>query len=1173
MTKEFFRLLELLSGFSHISHGQLYVWNMFVLDEVMLLQLSIVYTKTSILAQCFPILLKHCRFSNRHSQLAAMDQSELSDKVLELSKVSTSLSDSQLDDCARMGSCIERFLMEGAESFMKQYSDEPVMICYLADGWSCDLTARHRVWFAGASASKKDMWKGEFIMERAVLRAAPSAGEPGIRMVMAPPRLLSQGKTSWNAFTAACEFLPMGRCMGHENVCITVYCLDGHLFTSCMQKLKPRHQLYYEHLQAEGNPLADLLKAMDWVVGIKCVAHACSNAVKWGLGPFKIGDTNDDAHLLIAGLRNSSFDLQNQADQFLMRHVRFRDGDTPLHLAAQFWLTLAVKNDYMDLFIKVDPFWDGENLHVNGSMAGDPDCFALLSTIVGYSFKWVNWSDTRWVKMAKSARLFMRSLAIGIEGAVAMSMADSRASNDKLASWPRNTPIVRKYLAVAATSAGPLEAVLFQLLKDDRMLRFLPHLKNIVSQEVASIRVIDMFTWNRLAQLVGGGATGQEIRSISVDAALTGVGYLHREAFHMADIPPLCYTQGDIEANVAELAGLVGPAQDPLTQQMRDMLSLGCCQGQLVAALTLLRDASCSIGLVEQAHASGAVLHRDHKQYVERVLRCRIMVHQARALFTPVKTPKRILDQMRTLQRLDKARPENVCGRQYFLKELIDRLLGTRLLPDDEHLGSAREAFRRHAELYDDLDAAQQDEYDVEAQARAAERREEIDQERETIRKSIAQLELDNSAHRRQHGLPAHVDSVKLSQQDLGKLTELFNLPSTQALGIDSLPLDQAPRAPDASFQAEIERIQEVAPPCSAPWWLKMLCWNRDNFEGVCLYPEERRRFVYFLLFAKKSPYEATFLRLTRREVLQPLNPIDADWPTEFRSEFDIGDIEVVLDDQVPFTDMDDIWVVRGIRFNADGAFSNYPAERFERFTLFMPRPAAAPATGRARRQAPRDYRMQILEENPFLDPEDLGLGVGRATGRVARPRTGRGPHDEAGSDDDAAGVDDGEDSDWDELDIGAEVIDVGGEISEMRAGIAALDDEDSYFFVMVRGGAWTLEHKGVAADACAGKARAGLPRTWCNDFKYPMMLSASFKRYDRDGAMELAREYCRRGHFFFRLWLESDALAVEFAYTQAHIDSYVPHPDWIAYLEGVAAGSFGHKRAVKVNGLYPRLG
>ena len=108
---------------------------------------------------------------------------------------------------------------------------------------------------------------------------------------------------------------------------------------------------------------------------------------------------------------------------------------------------------------------------MNGSMAGDPDCFALLSTIVGYSFKWVDWSGTRWVRMAKSARLFMRSLAVGISGVVEANRADSRSTNETLASWARNTAFVRKYMAVAVTCAGPAEAVQFQILKDDRMLR------------------------------------------------------------------------------------------------------------------------------------------------------------------------------------------------------------------------------------------------------------------------------------------------------------------------------------------------------------------------------------------------------------------------------------------------------------------------------------------------------------------------------------------------------------------------------------------------------------------------------------------------------------------------------------------------------------------------------
>ena len=164
-------------------------------------------------------------------------------------------------------------------------------------------------------------------------------------------------------------------------------------------------------------------------------------------------------------------------------------------------------------------------------------------------------------------------------------------------------------------------------------------------------------------------------------------------------------------------------------------------------------------------------------------------------------------------------------------------------------------------------------------------------------------------------------------------------------------------------------------------------------------------------------------------------------------------------------------------------------------------------------------------------------------------------------------------DSDWDELDIAAEVVDVAAELTELRAGVAAAGDEDSYFHVIVRGGAWTLEHKGVPTDACAGKARGGLARTWCRSFKFPAMASMSFKKYSREGALELAREYCRRGTFFFRLWLDVEGAGEEFKYTQANVDSYAPHPDWAVFKASVPVGSVSHRRAVKLDALKPRLG
>ena len=130
----------------------------------------------------------------------------------------------------------------------------------------------------------------------------------------------------------------MAREWGHEDIYMSVYVFDGHLFESCLRKLKGRHSLYYEWKmfgeEAGTNALTSHLKAMDWVIDIKCMSHVCSNAVSWAIRPFSPGETRKEAHCVIAALRRSSHDIQQQVDKLLYQFVAFREGGTDIGDAA-----------------------------------------------------------------------------------------------------------------------------------------------------------------------------------------------------------------------------------------------------------------------------------------------------------------------------------------------------------------------------------------------------------------------------------------------------------------------------------------------------------------------------------------------------------------------------------------------------------------------------------------------------------------------------------------------------------------------------------------------------------------------------------------------------------------------------------------------------------------------
>ena len=116
-----------------------------------------------------------------------MQGSDVVDAALRLSQVSLSLSDADLDECVRLGAAIEAYLFQKAERFARDCAHEPLLVCYMCDGWSCDLSRRHIASAdTGKTIEKTVKWRGEFMLERAILRSAPMPGDPGIRMLMSP---------------------------------------------------------------------------------------------------------------------------------------------------------------------------------------------------------------------------------------------------------------------------------------------------------------------------------------------------------------------------------------------------------------------------------------------------------------------------------------------------------------------------------------------------------------------------------------------------------------------------------------------------------------------------------------------------------------------------------------------------------------------------------------------------------------------------------------------------------------------------------------------------------------------------------------------------------------------------------------------------------------------------
>jgi len=78
-------------------------------------------------------------------------------------------------------------------------------------------------------------------------------------------------------------------------------------------------------------------------------------------------------------------------------------------------------------------------------------------------------------------------------------------------------------------------------------------------------------------------------------------------------------------------------------------------------------------------------------------------------------------------------------------------------------------------------------------------------------------------------------------------------------------------------------------------------------------------------------------------------------------------------------------------------------------------------------------------------------------------------------------------------------------------------------FYVHNPGGHWTEAHLGVIADQAIGLARGGAPTAFCRGWGYPPRRGYSYNLYTVEGANILAREFCRRGQYFYNIFFAAD--------------------------------------------------
>lgn len=217
-------------------------------------------------------------------------------------------SHADLEVCNRLGAVICDRLQANVYDMVRRNLGRPILCAHQSDGWGAKVSSRCSQTCGDHAVVRQGKVRHDVLLERAVVRApvGPGGSSEGA-FLLGPPRGLSRGRTAWNMFRAACDFMPNPRVAGHEGIVVNIILQDGMLFEPVTRYMRGIRAMFYSSMSGvPQGPEHEVHHNSERTIGIKCKSHCCSNAVVWGLKRWSTGQISEGAHITIASLRNSA---------------------------------------------------------------------------------------------------------------------------------------------------------------------------------------------------------------------------------------------------------------------------------------------------------------------------------------------------------------------------------------------------------------------------------------------------------------------------------------------------------------------------------------------------------------------------------------------------------------------------------------------------------------------------------------------------------------------------------------------------------------------------------------------------------------------------------------------------------------------------------------------------
>lgn len=511
----------------------------------------------------------------------------------------------------------------------------------------------------------------------------------------------------------------------------------------------------------------------------------------------------------------------------------------------------------LDIVVEVNPWWAEGQLWVNGTLEGQDDVLEKIAGVMLYMFKWRGFNEARWCTVGPSCRGVLASLAVGLERVVHLTRSDPACTDYHLHGAERmQASGVRKYMAIAGLVSFVADAVLTEVMEDDRLAGRYDRLLDAQTEEISWLEGLPEFVWDRFAVLAGGGIRGLNLRTEVLQAAHTAGGFMHARIFEPLRAWPwrLVSGGGDLRQSLEALEQTAEPVGEAFTDKVRCLLKLGYSPVKVAEAVNLLKDVSWSTIGVEQAHGSCGIMHKFHPLYTGGQLAQRSFLHQCRHILVPHADQRTQSRLERSLQGVRDRRPQKTTGRNVLVSHVFAGL--RRSIPAGSSMPRALRdtALRQAHQFWRDLGPAEMAALAAEAHVGGAKRIEAARNDAEHAQAAL-DLHLCRVRQERAGGLTSQSAELRFEEGDfaaMARLLSTFSFCKGEVCKLRTRHMTP-PLAPPAEVRAAFEnlplQLSPASPPRAIPGWLRGVCQLRAFFLGaVFKMPEDRGGQAYLLL-------------------------------------------------------------------------------------------------------------------------------------------------------------------------------------------------------------------------------------------------------------------------------------------------------------------------------------